>query len=115
FIPLAVIMFLIAFTGTALGVLIAVSIPSFEAFGIVANFVVMPMFFLSGAVFPVSSNLPGWLKYLVYLNPLTYGVDTLRSILVGVQVFPIWFNLLILSLFGWLVLFFAVLVFNKKR
>lgn len=115
FIPLAVIMFLIAFAGTALGVFIAASIPSFEAFGIVANFIVMPMFFLSGAVFPVSSNLPGWLKYLVYLNPLTYGVDSLRNILVGVQVFPLWFNLFILSLFASLMVFFAVLVFNKKK
>jgi len=114
FIPVTMVMFLIAFAGTALGVLIAASIPSFEGFGIVANFVVMPMFFLSGALFPISGNLPGWLRYLVYLNPLTYGLDALRNVLVGGQVFPLWFDLLILSLFAWLVLFFAVLVFNKK-
>lgn len=114
-IPVTLVMFLIAFAGTALGVLIAVSIPSFEAFGVVANFVVMPMFFLSGAIFPISGNLPVWLKYLVYLNPLTYGVDALHNVLIGSHLFSFWFALLVLFLFACSVLFFAVLVFNKKR
>lgn len=114
FIPVIIVMFLIAFTGTALGVLIAAAIPSFEGFGIVANLVVMPMFFLSGAVFPISDNLPQWLKYSVRINPLTYGVDALRSVLGGVRVFPLWVNLFFLLVYGSLVVFLAVLVFNKK-
>ncbi len=114
-IPVLGVMFLIAFTGTALGVLIAARMTSFEGFGIVANFVVMPMFFLSGALFPIGGNLPSWLRYLVRVNPLSYGVDALRNILIGMKVFPIWFNLVFLILFAWMTVFLAVIIFNKKE
>jgi ABC-2 type transport system permease protein len=45
----------------------------------VMNFLVMPLYFLSGAMFPVSST-PGWMKTLMTIDPLTYGVDALRII-----------------------------------
>lgn len=72
-------MFLISFALTSLGVLIASRLKSSEGASLVFQFVVMPMYFLSGALFPLS-NLPEWLTIFVRLNPVTYGVDMLRQI-----------------------------------
>jgi ABC-2 type transport system permease protein len=71
---------------TAMGVAIAARMKSFEGFPIVMNFILLPLFLLSGAFFPLQ-GLPGWMNFLTKINPLTYGVDALRGIaLKGVQV-----------------------------
>jgi len=70
---------LLAFTITAFGVMIAVRISQMQAFMGVMQMVVMPMFFLSGALFPVQ-GLPGWLAVLNRLDPLTYAVDPMRRL-----------------------------------
>ncbi|MGP4110153.1 ABC transporter permease [Streptomyces sp. 4N509B] len=71
---------LAAFAFTALGVVAAVCIRRPETFQVVVNLCMMPLFFLSGAMFP-ASGLPGWLGLVVRLNPLTYAVDALRRTL----------------------------------
>ncbi|WP_241844861.1 ABC transporter permease [Streptomyces silvensis] len=73
---------LIAFAFTSLGVLVAVCAKRPETFQIVIGLCMMPLLFLSGAVFP-ASGLPGWLGTVVGLNPLTYAVDALRRTLPG--------------------------------
>jgi ABC-2 type transport system permease protein len=70
---------LLAFTITAFGVMIAVRIKQMQSFMGVMQMVVMPMFFISGALFPVS-GLPGWLSVLNRLDPLTYAVDPMRRL-----------------------------------
>ena len=55
-----------------------------EGFGVVVTFVIFPLFFLSGALFPVK-NLPSWLGALVAVNPVSYGVDALRTVLLGIK------------------------------
>jgi ABC-2 type transport system permease protein len=70
---------LLAFTITAFGVMIAVRIKQMQSFMGVMQMVVMPMFFISGALFPVS-GLPGWLALLNRLDPLTYAVDPMRRL-----------------------------------
>jgi ABC-2 type transport system permease protein len=70
---------LLAFTITAFGVMIAVRIKQMQAFFGVMQIIVMPMFFLSGALFPVS-HLPGWLTVLNRIDPLTYAVDPMRRL-----------------------------------
>jgi len=105
-------MFLISFALVGIGIIIASRMTSFEGFGTIMNFLVMPMFFLSGAVFPVT-GLPAWLKVVVYVNPLTYGVDLLRSIVLGISTFSIALDCCILVVFGVAVIFFAVLFFNR--
>jgi ABC-2 type transport system permease protein len=70
---------LLAFTITAFGVMIAVRIKQMQAFFGVMQMIVMPMFFISGALFPVS-NLPTWLAVLNRLDPLTYAVDPMRRL-----------------------------------
>lgn len=71
------IMALSAFALTALGVLVAARIRQMESFQAIMQFLVMPMFFLSGALFPLG-GLPGWLAGLTIVNPLTYAVDPMR-------------------------------------
>lgn len=66
----------------ALGLALAAMMRSLENFSTVMNFVVFPMLFLSGALYPVQ-HLGGWLRVLTYLNPLAYGVDLLKHGLLG--------------------------------
>jgi ABC-2 type transport system permease protein len=70
---------LLAFAITAFGVMIAVRIKQMQSFMGVMQMIVMPMFFISGALFPVS-GLPGWLAVLNRLDPLTYAVDPMRRL-----------------------------------
>ncbi|NOZ76454.1 MAG: ABC transporter permease [Euryarchaeota archaeon] len=83
----------------SLGLLIGSQMESPEGFGMVVSFVVYPMFFLSGALFPID-GLPPWLSAFVYLDPLTYGVDAMRGALLGQGRFPFVFDLAILAAFA---------------
>ena len=73
-------MALTAFAMTSVGVLVAASIEQMESFQAIMQFLVMPMFFLSGALFP-SSGLPSWLAALETVNPLSYAVDPMRRVI----------------------------------
>jgi ABC-2 type transport system permease protein len=68
---------LLAFTLTAFGVMTAARIQQFQSFMALNQMLLMPMFFLSGALFPLG-NLPGWLQVLTRIDPLTYAVDPVR-------------------------------------
>jgi ABC-2 type transport system permease protein len=73
------LMLLLAFTITAFGVMVALRVKQIETFTIVMQMLVMPMYFLSGALYPVT-GLPTWLEVLNRLNPLTYAVDPMRRL-----------------------------------
>ncbi len=79
-IQLLVLAFLMSFAVTSLGVMIASRMESMQSFQMVMNFLVMPLYFLSGAMFPMDSA-PIWMKSLMTLDPLTYGVDALRNVM----------------------------------
>ena len=82
-------MLLLAFTMTSLGIVIASRMQSMESFSVVMQFVLMPMFFLSGALFPLT-HVPGWLAFLNKLDPVTYGVDPLRqAVMSGMELPPV--------------------------
>jgi ABC-2 type transport system permease protein len=82
-IPYALVfMVLIALMFTALGTAIASVLADFQGFQLVMNFLVMPMFFLSGALFPLN-NVPWGLKVAATIDPLSYGVDGMRTALIG--------------------------------
>jgi ABC-2 type transport system permease protein len=70
---------LLAFSITAFGVMVAARIDQIQSFMGVMQLVIMPMFFISGALFPVS-GLPGWLAVLNRVDPLTYAVSPMRSL-----------------------------------
>jgi ABC-2 type transport system permease protein len=112
--PLLVLcMLLISFSIASLGIAIAGKMSSFEGFGTISNFLLMPMYFLSGAVYPVST-VPVWLKPLIYVNPLTYGVDLMRNLLVGIHQFAAWVDIGILLLFSLLMISFAIPLFKRE-
>ena len=71
--------FLIGVALTSLGIAIAARMVSMQGFQMVMNFLVMPLYFLSGAMFPLSTA-PSWMKALMVVDPLTYCVDGLRNI-----------------------------------
>ncbi len=81
----------------SIGVIIATRLATFEGFGSISNGIVLPMYFLSGAVFPIRGivglggflvELPWWLLALMYVNPVTYLVDLLRGVLLEFQQLP---------------------------
>lgn len=88
---------LIAMLFTALGTAIASVLRDFQGFQLIMNFVVMPVFFLSGALYPLN-NVPRPLAMAAAFDPLTYGVDGLRGSLIGVAHFNIGLDLAILAL-----------------
>ena len=81
-----IFMALIALIFTALGTAIASVLEDMHGFQIIMNFLVMPIFFLSGALFPLT-NLPSVLNTIVRFDPLSYGVDGIRATLGGVSQF----------------------------
>lgn len=84
--PAFLITFLVALLFTSLGTAIASLLQDMQGFQLIMNFLVMPIVFLSGAYFPLT-NLPKAIDFVVKINPLSYGVDGLRQVLIGVSVF----------------------------
>ena len=72
---------------TATGLCFAARMTSFEGFGTVNNFIILPLYFASGAQFPLD-RAPQWMQTLALLNPLAYSVDLLRGLLIGMWSFP---------------------------
>ncbi|MDA8086041.1 MAG: ABC transporter permease [Nitrospiraceae bacterium] len=73
-----IVSLLVAFSISCFGIVIATFYESYESFSVIMNFIIMPMFFLSGAMYPVKL-LPPALRAAARLNPLTYGVDALKN------------------------------------
>ena len=126
-IPLAAVL---AFGLSTFGVALASSMKSLQGFQVVMNFLMMPMFFLSGALFPLT-NLPGWMTVLTRLDPASYGVDPLRRVVlaesgrssalvdsfgltINGQVLPIPLEAGIVLGFGAVMLGIAVVMFQRR-
>ena len=88
---------LLAVTFIGFGLALASRFGDSQGFSLVVQFALFPLFFLSGALYPLA-NLPGPVQYLGYLNPLTYGVDALRAVLVGSSAYPLALDVGALSL-----------------
>jgi len=106
-------MILIALGLVGVGIAIASSLDTLEGFGLIMNFVIMPMFFLSGALFPID-NLPNWIKIVTYLDPVTYGVESLRSIMTGFSSMNVILSFSVVSIFAFLTLLIGAYLFNKR-
>jgi ABC-2 type transport system permease protein len=76
----AAVLVVAAAASSVLGLLVAARVRSVENFAAVVNVVLFPLLFLSGALYP-TSNMPGWLRVAVRLNPVTYAVDLMRGAL----------------------------------
>jgi ABC-2 type transport system permease protein len=90
-----VIMFLISLLFTAIGTAIACLLEDFQGFQLIMNFLVMPLFFLSGALFPLE-GLPTAIAVITRIDPLTYGIDALRAALLNASHFAVSLDLTVL-------------------
>lgn len=113
FLPIAfAFIFLISLLFTALGTAIASLLDDMQGFQLIMNFLVMPLFFLSGALFPLG-GLPKALNIIAKIDPLSYGVDGLRGSLVGIAHFGLLHDFVILSLLTVIILLTGSYLFSK--
>jgi ABC-2 type transport system permease protein len=123
-----VLLFIIAFTLTALGLVIAVRVDQIQTVMPRVQLLLAPLMFLSGAFFPVSSALPGWLHALALVNPITYGVDAVRRLVLhyvdpaagaavalhwGSWTVPVWLDVVIVGGVGAILLAVAAWLFSR--
>ncbi len=109
-----VFMVLIAFTFIGLGLVFASRMKDMQGFGIVMNFIIFPFFFLSGALTPLE-NFPWVIRALSYADPLTYGVDGLRAVLIGTSSLPVAVDLAAMIGFALIMLFLGAYFFEKSE
>jgi ABC-2 type transport system permease protein len=117
------IMVLITFGLVSIGLTIASFMGSLESFGAIQTFINLPLFFLSGALFPLKGpgiNLPSWLTTAAAWNPLTYGVDALRNVILGsawtpLQVQPLWIDIGVIALFDGIMMAVGTWAFSRMK
>jgi ABC-2 type transport system permease protein len=111
--PMALVfMTLIGIFFTALGTAIASRLENMQGFHLIMNFLIMPMFFLSGALFPLE-GIPPSLALITKLDPLTYGVDGLRGTLINQSHLGISTDLIVLVVLTGLILWLGSYMFSK--
>ncbi len=109
---LLLMMLLVAVLFTALGTMIASLLEDMQGFQLIINFLVMPLFFLSGAIFPLQ-GLPKALNIIASLDPLAYGIDAFRSLLINVSHFGLGTDILVLSITSLIFLGLGSYFFSK--
>jgi ABC-2 type transport system permease protein len=111
------VMLLITFGMVSIGLTLASLMESLESFGVIQTFVNLPLFFLSGALFPLS-NFPQWLRWVSAIDPLTYGVDALRTVILGsawTPLMPIYYDLGALAAFDVVMMLIGTVIFGRTR
>jgi ABC-2 type transport system permease protein len=115
------VMALVTFGLVSIGLVIASFMGNLEGFGAIQTFVNLPLFFLSGALFPLKGgSLPTWLTDIAAYNPLTYGVDALRHVMLGaawvpLQIQPLWIDLGVVALFDAVMVVVGTWAFTKMK
>jgi ABC-2 type transport system permease protein len=120
FVEIVAVAVLVSFCITSMGILIAARLTSFDGFNIIMNFLVMPMLFLSGAMYPVTA-MPAALRQLTMLNPLTYGIDAFKHVLLRNGIpplgpeFPLSLDLAVVAAVSAVMITLAALSFRRKE
>jgi ABC-2 type transport system permease protein len=109
-----VFMILTATAFIGVGLIFASKMKDPQGFNLIVNFLIFPLFFLSGALFPLQ-NLPGPVQAISYADPLTYGVDGMRAALIGVSFLPIWVDFLVLLAASAAMIFLGAYFFDKSE
>ncbi len=123
-VPLLILyMLMLSFAVSGLGLFVASMMKTTESFGLLVQILIFPMFFLSGAFFPLTA-VPTWMAVLSYINPLTYGVDAFRQVILTgdipretaarIFLFPLHLDGLFLLGFTTVMVLAAVVAFNKR-
>ena len=107
-----VFVLLLAIAFVSVGLFLGSFFESFEGFQLIGSFLMFPVFFLSGALYPVE-GLPGWLTVLTRVNPATYAVDGLRGSLLGVYAFNPLLDAAVLVAFGGIFLLLGTWGFRR--
>jgi ABC-2 type transport system permease protein len=112
---IAAVVFLVSFALTALGFAIAWPMDSSQAFHGIVNLFLIPLWLLSGALFPMA-GASGWIRFLMWINPLTYGVEALRALLYpgSPATFPLASAIMTLILFSLVMFGLAFLMANRR-
>lgn len=106
------VMLLVSLLFTALGTMIASLLSDMQGFQLIMNFLVMPLFFLSGALFPLQ-GLPSAIITIAKLDPLSYGVDAFRTLLTGVTHFGLSLDIIVLTIITLVFLSLGSYFFSK--
>ncbi|MGY1604950.1 ABC transporter permease [Geodermatophilus sp. SYSU D00815] len=124
------LLFVVAFTITSLGLVLAVRVDQIQTIMPRVQLLLAPLMFLSGAFFPVSGALPAWLHVLALVNPVTYGVDAVRRVVLGAVdgaedaavalhwgswTVPVWLDVVIVAGTGGLLLAVAAWLFSRPE
>ncbi len=110
--PAILVMFITALLFTSLGTMLASLMDDMQGFQLIMNFLVMPIFFLSGSLFPLE-GLPKILSILTRINPLSYGIDALRILLIHNGHYGLVTDLSFLIIFSFIFLFLGAHFFKK--
>ncbi len=123
--------FLVAFTISSFGMVLAAQLRSTEGFQVVMNLIMMPLFLLSGALFPLT-DIPGWMEFLSRINPVSYSIDLLRQVVflhlavpsivadsfkitvLGIKI-GLWQDVLIVAVFAAIFSFLGTLLFSRSE
>ncbi len=98
----------------SLGLTIGSLMDSPEGFGLISSFVIFPLFFLSGALFPIK-NLPAWLYSFVVVNPVSYAVDGLRTVILGAGTFGLLTDLAVIVAFDIIMILIGTWAFKRMK
>jgi ABC-2 type transport system permease protein len=117
FTPLTIIeaflmLLLISIAMVSIGLVIGANLTSPEGFSLVINFVMWPMFFFSGALFP-KSNLSPWLAAVTKINPMTYGVDAMQGIILGINHYSLMLDTAVLMVFTAMMIGIGIMSFRR--
>jgi ABC-2 type transport system permease protein len=98
----------------SVGLIIGSQMESPEGFQLIISFLIFPLFFLSGSLFPIT-NLPAWLAPFIFVNPVTYAVDGVRGVLLGISQFSLLFDFTLVSLFAMVMILIGTYAFKKMK
>jgi ABC-2 type transport system permease protein len=108
------LLFILIIGLVSVGLIIGSLMESPEGFGLISGFVTFPLFFLSGALYQLS-NLPAWLSIITLLNPITYGVDAIRGLMLGTYKFGLLIDGPVLVIFALAVIGIGTFTFKRMK
>ncbi|MGA2239196.1 MAG: ABC transporter permease [Candidatus Bathyarchaeia archaeon] len=109
-----IFMLVLAAAVVSIGLIIGSFMESPEGFNLIVSFLVFPLFFLSGALFPID-NLPSWLRTFTTLNPVTYAVDGMRGVMLGKSTFPVIMDFGVLLGFAVVMIGIGSIAFSRMK
>ena len=109
-----IFMLVLASAVVSIGLVIGSFMESPEGFNLIISFLIFPLFFLSGALFPLD-NLPSWLHVFTTLNPVTYAVDGMRGVILGISTYPVMMDLGVLLGFAAAMIVIGSIAFSKMK